>query len=100
MMYFVEMTAAFDRWIRSVKSLESRARIIGRIDHIRFGHFGDFKPLGGDLFELRFFFGPGFRVYYTIRGDRVVFLLHGGDKSRQERDIEKAREILAGLEDK
>ena len=60
--------------------------------------FGDHKHLGGNLFELRFFFGPGFRAYYTIKDRKVVFLLCGGDKSTQARDINKARAVLAELE--
>jgi putative addiction module killer protein len=46
------------------------------------------------LFELRFFFGPGFRIYYTIKGERIIFLLTGGDKSSQKYDIVKARAIM------
>jgi putative addiction module killer protein len=61
-------------------------------------NFGDHKGLGGGLFELRFFFGPGFRTYYTIKGERVVFLLCGGDKATQKKDIEKARKIITELE--
>jgi len=50
-----------------------------------------------NIFELRFFFGPGFRIYYTIKGDRIIFLLTGGDKSSQKNDIVKARAIMEDL---
>ncbi|WP_404358529.1 type II toxin-antitoxin system RelE/ParE family toxin [Methylotuvimicrobium sp. KM1] len=62
------------------------------------GHFGDCKPLDGRLFELRCFFGGGLRVYYTIRHEQIVLLLVGGDKSSQDRDIEKAKALLKTLE--
>ena len=63
------------------------------------GHFGDCKQITTDLFELRFFFDSGLRIYYTIQNDKVVFLLAGGDKSSQKRDIAKATELSAELED-
>ncbi|MEW7981435.1 MAG: type II toxin-antitoxin system RelE/ParE family toxin [Candidatus Sedimenticola endophacoides] len=62
------------------------------------GHFGDVKQLDNDLFELRFFFDGGLRVYFTIRDGRVVLLLAGGDKASQRRDIAKARRILSEWE--
>lgn len=57
----------FDRWLAGIKDITLRARIISRFDSIQLGNFGDHKSLGGDLFELRFFFGPGFRVYFTVK---------------------------------
>jgi len=56
------------------------------------------KQSAEHLFELRMFFGPGFRVYYTIQGREIIFLLAGGDKSSQKKDITKARELLKQLE--
>ncbi len=73
-------------------------KIISRFDHIRLGNFGDHKAIAENLFELRFFFGPGYRAYYTIKDGKVVFLLCGGDKSAQNKDIDKARRILIALE--
>ena len=67
-----------------------------RFDHIQLGNCGDHKRLGNSLFELRFFFSSGFRAYYTIKDGKVVFLLCGGDKSSQNKDINKARAIMAG----
>jgi len=63
------------------------------------GSFGDHKTISLNLFELRMFFGPGFRVYYTIQGREIIFLLAGGDKSTQKKDIVKAEELLKQLED-
>jgi putative addiction module killer protein len=98
MEYEIETTNIFDKWLAGVGSIQHRARIINRFDHIRLGNFGDHKHLGGNLFELRFFFGPGYRAYYTIKDWKVVFLLCGGDKSTQAGDINKARAIWAELE--
>jgi putative addiction module killer protein len=97
--YEIETTNVFDKWLARITDIRHRARIVIRFDHIRIGNFGDHKNLGRGLFELRFFFGPGFRVYYTVRDGRIVFLLTGGDKSTQAKDIEKARNMMTALED-
>ncbi len=91
-------TSIFDKWLRSIKSKQHRARIFTRLDNIQRGNFGDHKNIGQQLFELRFFFGPGYRVYYTIKDKTVVFLLCGGDKSSQQKDIKRAKEIVTELE--
>ncbi len=62
------------------------------------GHFGDVAPVGEGVSELRIFYGPGYRVYFVQRGPVVVILLSGGDKSSQEEDIAKAKEIARQLE--
>lgn len=98
MKYEIETTNVFDRWLAGIKDITFRARIISRFDRIQLGSFGDHKNLGDGLFELRFFFGPGFRAYYTIRVCKVVFLLCGGDKSSQSKDIERAKAIMEELE--
>lgn len=98
MEYEIETTNIFDRWLAGIRDTQHRARIINRFDHIQHGNFGDCKNLGGNLLELRFFFGPGFRAYCTIKGTKVVFLLCGGDKSTQGKDIDVARAIMTELE--
>lgn len=95
MMYSIETTDVFDKWFASkVKDVKSRARIISRFDRIQMGNLGDYRLLDENLYELRFLFGPGFRVYFTIRNQTIVFLLCGGDKSSQARDIQKAKQIM------
>ena len=94
MKYEIETTNIFDKWLTSIKSTQFRARILSRFDNVQLGNFGDHKTVAPNLFELRFFFGPGYRAYYTIENDKVVFLLCGGDKSSQSRDIEKAKMIM------
>lgn len=92
--YELISTGTFDKWIDGLKDRTIRNKVLSRLDRVSNGNFGDFKTIDGDLFELRFFFGAGLRIYFTIQGDCVVLLLTGGDKSTQRRDIEKARDLL------
>jgi putative addiction module killer protein len=89
-------TKAFDRWITELDSVVRR-RVLTRLDRVRAGHFGDCKSLGGGISELRIQFGPGYRIYFKQTG-YAIYLLQGGDKDSQARDIERAREITSGLE--
>lgn len=98
MNYEITSTYSFDKWLKGLKDRTTRNKVLARIDRIQNGNFGDFKPLGDNLFELRFFFGGGLRIYYTIRDHQVVLLLNGGSKSRQSRDIERARQMIQELE--
>lgn len=88
----------FEEWLKNLKDGLSRARIRARIDKVAFGNFGDFKAIGDGISELRYTFGPGFRVYYALKDETIVLLLIGGDKSSQENDIEKAKKVLEGLQ--
>jgi len=98
MKYEITSTKQFDKWFSRLKDSSVKIRVLGRLNRIENGNFGDFKQINPNLFELRFFFGAGFRIYYTIQNDMVVILLVGGDKSSQEKDITKASELLAKLE--
>ena len=71
----------------------TRQRILARTDRLSRGQFGDVKPLAANMYELRLFFGPGYRVYFGEHAGRLILILHGGDKSSQSRDIKKAREF-------
>lgn len=99
MKYELQSTQTFNRWLSSLKDRTIKNQLLSRLSRMENGHFGDYKPLSADLFELRCFFGAGIRVYYTIRHQQVVLLLAGGDKSSQDRDVEKAKTILKSLED-
>jgi len=90
-MFEVRRTAEFIDWIADLRDVSARARIAKRIDRIAQGNLGDAKSVGGGVSELRFVFGPGYRVYFTRRGDVVVILLCGGNKATQERDIARAK---------
>ena len=98
MKYDIETTNFFDKWLDGIKNKQHRARIVRRFDHIQRGNFGDHKNISENLSELRFFFGPGFRAYYTVKNSKTVFLLCGGDKSSQIKDIIKSKAIIAELE--
>ena len=98
MQYEVIKTSIFDQWLTSIKDRTSKIRIISRLNRIENGNFGFQKRLDADLYEMKFTFGKGFRVYYTFRGSQVVLLVLGGDKSTQSKDIKKAKQILNNLE--
>lgn len=99
MRYELRSTKQYDKWLAKLKDSSVKLKVFARLVMIENGHFGDFKQISSDLFELRFFFGSGLRIYYTIQNGKVVFLLAGGNKSSQKRDISKATELLANLED-
>ena len=83
-------TDVFDDWLRSLRDLQGRARIDVRIRRLANGNPGDVRPVGQGVSELRIDFGPGYRVYFAARGDDLILLLAGGDKSSQARDIASA----------
>lgn len=80
-------------WLNSLDSI-TRKRINQRILRIEDGNFGDAKKLSEDMSELRFTFGKGYRIYYTEEYNKIILLINGGDKSKQSKDIEKAKELL------
>lgn len=77
----------FLNWLMSLKDESTILRIMARIDRLEIGHFGDTKYLGHGIFELRFHFGPGYRVYFGQDGNTLIILLMGGDKNSQNSDI-------------
>lgn len=99
MEYTIESAKPFDKWFGKLKDKSIKVRVLARLSRVENGNFGDFKPLNNRLSELRFFFGAGLRIYYTIKNKTVVILLVGGDKSSQKEDIVKANELLADMEE-
>lgn len=95
----VRKTEFFARWFENLKDRRAKARIQARIDRMEMGNFGDVGPVGEGVSELRIFYGPGYRVYFTQRTSIVVILLCGGDKSSQQSDIAKAIKIAKKLEE-
>ena len=89
----------FTDWLKKLDAM-SQVRIVRRIDRLEYGNFGDSKPVGDGVSELRFFFGAGYRVYYGIKNNKIVILLCGGDKKTQGKDIEKAKELWAEYNEK
>lgn len=96
-MYIIKQTEMFSKWLYKLKDVQGKVSIIRRIERIKSGNFGDSKSVGDEIFELRITAGPGYRVYYTKRGDEIVILLIGGDKSTQSKDIAKAKHIKKEL---
>lgn len=90
----IRQTEVFAQWIADLKDQAGRARILGRITRARLGQFGDVKYFDG-IGELRIDVGPGYRVYFARAGKTVYLLLHGGDKSSQPADIERAKALWA-----
>lgn len=95
----VRQTEIFSNWFKSLRDRRAKARIQARIDRIELGNFGDVATVGEGVRELRIHYGPGYRVYFVQRGSVVVVLLSGGDKSSQNSDIKKAKELAKKLED-
>lgn len=89
----------FDAWLVALKDKIGRARVINRIRAAEAGNFGDCEPVGEGVSEMRIHFGPGYRLYYTKRGEVVYLLLLGGDKSDQKRDIKRALEMARKLKE-
>lgn len=89
-------TEEFIKWFKRLRDADARARINVRIRRISLaGNFGDAKPVGDGVFELRIDYGPGYRVYYSQRGSEIILLLIGGDESSQQKDIDKAKRLNA-----
>ena len=90
-------TDTFDGWFADLRDIRARVRIQARIDRAELGNFGDCEPVGEGVSEMRFHFGPGYRVYFAQRGLEVVILLAGGDKSSQSKDVKRALELARRL---
>ena len=95
----VRATLEFDQWLGGLRDVQARARIIKRIERLKLGNFGDVRPVGSGVSELRIHYGPGYRVYLMQRGSTWVLLLCGGDKSTQATDIAAARSLADSWKD-
>jgi len=94
-MYIIEKSDEFDKWLRKLKDLRAKAKILFRIQKVENDeYFGDCEPVGNGIRELKIDYAKGYRVYFKESEGKIIFLLIGGDKSTQQRDIEKAKEIL------
>lgn len=87
----------FQAWLDALKGKDRHAamRVLTRLNRLAVGNPGDSKPVGGGVLELRIDYSPGYRVYYAKVGQRLVMLLTGGSKKRQQADIEQAKAFLA-----
>jgi putative addiction module killer protein len=96
-MFKLESTDEIMDWLENLRDLSAYDRIAARLARIVLGNFGDVKQVGNGIGELRFDFGPGYRVYFQRRGAVVILLLCGGDKSSQAKDINRAAQIAAEI---
>jgi|SRR5690606_26205 len=97
-MYFIEKTTEFDKWFRKLKDLKAKAKILFRIQKLENEeHFGDWKPVGNGINELKINYSKGYRIYFKETDGKIIILLIGGDKSTQQIDIEKANVIWKKL---
>ena len=97
-MYSIEKTVEFDKWLRKLKDLRAKAKILFRIQKIETDeHFGDCEPVGDGVRELKINYAKGNRVYFKESAGKIIILLIGGDKSTQQNDIKRAKEIYKKL---
>lgn len=97
-MFTVLKTDEFDEWLLNLRNPIAKKMVVSRILRLELGNFGDVEPVGDGVSELRFHNHGGIRVYFVQRGDVIVLLLLGGDKSSQKSDIIKAKDILKAYE--
>lgn len=95
----IRKTATYANWHDSLRDISARARIQVRIERLGAGNAGDVKPVGGGVSELRINFGPGYRVYFTKRRQKLIILLAGGDKSTQQQDIKEALYLAQNIQE-
>jgi putative addiction module killer protein len=93
----VRQTEVYAQWFAALRDRQARARIDVRIRRLSMGNPGDVKPIGKGVSELRIDYGPGYRVYFVQRGDTLIILLAGGDKSTQDQDIKVALDLAKNL---
>lgn len=97
MLIEVRQTDQYARWFEKLQDKRAKARINARIRRLSLGNPGDVRAVGQGVSELRIDYGPGYRIYYVQRGQSLVILLAGGDKSTQARDIFRARNLALEL---
>ena len=97
-MFTVRQTQEFQGWLDRLQDVKAQLRIVARLRLAEAGNLGDWKPVGGEVSEMRIAFGPGYRLYFTKRQNVLIVMLAGGNKSTQARDIKRAQKILQQLE--
>ena len=96
--YHIKKTTEFDKWLKKLRYLRAKSKILFRIQQLESkGHFGAYKPVGEGIKELKINFAKGYRVYVKEKDGKIIILLLGGNKSSQQRDINKAKAIWKKL---
>lgn len=96
-MFEILVSERFERWLKGLRDRQGRTRIAAHLVKMAHGNFGDVKPVGSGVSEARLHFGPGYRLYFLQRGDVVLVMLCGGDKSTQAADIADALHLAGDL---
>jgi putative addiction module killer protein len=96
-MFDVRQTEEFSWWFAGLRDATAKARILARIRRLSLGNPGDVKAVGAGVSELRIDYGPGYRVYYVRSGSKIVVLICGGNKSTQDEDIRRAKNLAQEL---
>lgn len=97
-MFTIKYLPEFTNWLFNLKDGTTQRRLLARLRKASQGNLGDVKPVGESVFEMREHFGPGWRMYYTQRGNVLIVMLGGGDKSTQTADIAKAIKLASTTE--
>jgi len=97
MRYEIRSIGAFGKWLKSVRDRRAVLAIANRITRAAAGNLGDIRPVGEGVSEMRIFVGKGYRIYFCMKGTEIVLLLCGGDKSSQQKDIEKAKSLRKNI---
>ena len=98
-MYTIKRMPNFDRWLRGVRDRHTRVRLLRRLEKAQRGLLGDVAPVGDGVYEMREFFGPGWRMYYVQKGTNLIVMLGGGDETSQAADIVAAKALAILLEE-
>ena len=98
-MLTIKRMPEFDAWFASLRDGMTQRRLVARLRKAQLGNLGDVKPVGEGVFEMREFFGPGWRMYYMQRGDVLIVMLGGGDKATQAADIAAAQRLACNIEE-
>jgi putative addiction module killer protein len=96
-MFLIQQTEEFVAWLDALKDKKAQVRIVARLRQAEAGNLGDWQPIEGGVSEMRINFGPGYRLYFTRRGQVILIILNAGDKSTQQKDIRRALKLLAEL---
>ena len=96
-MYTIKPLQEFDDWLNGLKDKAARVRLLKRLVRVSAGNLGDVKSVGDGVFEMREFFGPGWRMYYVQQGKVLIIMLGGGDKATQQADIEESKKLAVQL---
>jgi putative addiction module killer protein len=97
-MMTVRRTAEFDKWLKGLRDVRAKAKVLVRAERLALCNPGDVAPVGEGVSEMRIDYGPGYRVYFKQKGDTAT-LLCGGDKDSQQADIGNAKDIAGKLEE-